>query len=338
MFVEKGGAPQTDGVIALDQQLVQGLLRITGPVDVPDYGVTITSENLVETTLELTRDDAYVAAGPVPRKAFLSYLSRYLLDRVFATPKEDWLDLLELFDRMARERHLQLYFEDEGLQALISDYGFDGAIERTDGDYVMVVDTSVNSTKLNIALQYEAAIDVQLNSDGTATTQVTYTIKNLYDTWKQGRDPQLMAKLMLDGVYGSYTRVYAPRGSRILDVKLDGQSAGPEQTNAELGKQVFGRFFPVLPGETRSVAFSYRTPVVFEVEGRSAGYRLYIQKEAGMPAIPLTLRVQLPDGSRLVDASLDGQSLPAAESIATQLATDRVLEVRFTSPKEAGGG
>jgi hypothetical protein len=340
MFVEKGGAPPTDGVIALDQQFVRGLLNITGPIEVPDYGVTITAENLVEKTLELTRDDAYAPGGGAnaPRKAFLSYLSRHLLDRVFATPKEDWVAMLNLFDRMARERHLQLYFEDTELQGLISDYGFDGGIERTDGDYLMLVDTSVNSTKLNIALQYETAIDVQLNGDGTATTAVTYTIKNPYDVWKQGRDPQLMAKLMLDGVYGSYARVYVPRGSRVLDVKLDGQSAGPEQANAELGKQVFGRFFPVLPGETRSVTFSFRTPVVFEVEGRTSSYRLYIQKEAGMPAIPLTVRLRLPDGSRLLGATLDGRELGNAESIATHLATDRVLEVRFTAPKERGGG
>ncbi len=341
MFVEKGGAPPTDGIIALDQQFVEGLLRFTGPVEVPDYGVLITADNLIETTLELTRNDAYVPgvpAGTAPKKAFLSYLSRALIDRIFSMPKEEWVGLLNLFDQMGRERHLQLYFEDASLQALITEYGFDGAIEETHGDYVMLVDASVNSTKLNMVLETAAHIDVQLNADGTATTSVTYTINNPYDTWKVGRDPDLMFNLMLDGVYGSYTRVYAPRSSRLLDVKLDGVAVGPEQVGPELGKQAFGRFFPVLPGETRSVTFHYRTPIVVANLGKTSAYHLYIQKEAGMRPIPLTYSIKLPDGSDFIEATVDGQQVDNLDTVTTDLAVDRVIELRFTSPKEAGGG
>src|SRR6185503_8750337 len=105
---------------------------------------------------------------------------------------------------------------DAQLQALITEYGFDGSIKDTHSDYVMLADASVNSTKLNMILQNSAKVDIQLNADGTATTSVAYTITNPYAAWKEGRDPDLMRQLMLDGVYGSYTRVYAPRYSRLL--------------------------------------------------------------------------------------------------------------------------
>ena len=55
---------------------------------------------------------------------------------------------------------------------------------------------------------------------------------------------------MLEGVYGCYLRVDAPRAARFQEVRLDGRSVGAEQMNVELGKSVFGRFAAVRPGHT----------------------------------------------------------------------------------------
>ena len=335
MFVAKGGAPSTDGVIALDQQFVQGLLELLGPVEVKEYGVVITPENLVETTLELTRDDQYEAG--TPKKAFLSHLSEALLDEVFAVPKDRWVALLTLFDDMAKQRHLQIHFEDPVLQALMVEYGFDGSIVQTDGDYVMLADSSVNSTKLNIVLETQVFLDIQLNPDGSATTTLMYEIHNPFDEWRLGRDPELVRKLMLEGVYGSYSRIYTPLGSRLLNVSLNGQPVGAEQIDEELGKQTFGRFFPTLPGQTQSLAVTYRTPAVFRTGESDFNYRLHIQKEAGMAAVPLTLNISLPDGGQLVAAWLDGEPVASLNSLQTDLATDRVLEISFVQPADSRG-
>ncbi len=238
--------------------------------------------------------------------------------------------MLNLFDEMAKQRHLQIHFEDPALQALMVEYGFDGAIVETDGDYVMLADASVNSAKLNMLLETQAFLEVQLNPDGTATMTLKYEIHNPFDEWRQGRDPELVRKLMLEGVYGSYSRVYTPLGSRLLDVSLNGQTVGIEQIDDELGKRTFGRFFPTLPGKTNILAVTYRTPVVFEAGADVVSYQLYIQKEAGMAAVPLTLRIRLPAGSQLISAWLDGELVESLDVLFTDLATDRVLEVRFS--------
>jgi hypothetical protein len=57
-----------------------------------------------------------------------------------------------------------------------------------------------------------------------------------------------------------------------------------------------------------------------------------------MPAIPLKTTIKLPDGSKLLDALVDGKQVSSIDSISTDLATDRVVELRFTAPVEAGGG
>ena len=64
-FVSKGGAPPTDGTIAIDLQFIQNLLALLGPVTVADFDVTVTAENVSELTLALTRDETYVPGRPL---------------------------------------------------------------------------------------------------------------------------------------------------------------------------------------------------------------------------------------------------------------------------------
>jgi len=294
-FVEKGGTPPTDGTIAIDLQFVQALLHLLGPVEVPEYGVTVTSENVQEVTLEHTRDEDY-APGRA-KKAFLSFLAKQILDEVFAVPKDRWVDLLRLLDRMGEERHLQINFADAELQALNRKYGFDGAIVEAPGDYLLLADTSVNSTKLNLILDWGINLGIRINEDGSATHGLEYTVANPFPDWREGRDPRLVRALMLDGVYGSYLRLYAPVQTRLLGLSLNGEPAGPEEVGRELGKAVFGRFLPVLPGQTATVRFDYTVASVVSVEGKLRHYQLYIQKEAGTGSPPLALQISLPAGA-----------------------------------------
>jgi hypothetical protein len=239
--------------------LVEELLRLLGPVKVPDYNVTVTADNLTETTLQMTRDEAYVPG--TQRKAFLSYLARGILAQVFAAPKERWVDLLELLDRMGRERHLQLHFEDERLQDATATYGLDGGIVTpVEGDYLLIADSSVQSTKLNLILETRASLDVSIQPDGSARNLLTYRVRNPFPEWAARHEPALVRRLMHQGVYGSYLRVYTAQGTRFGNLSVNGVPNGLEQSEIELGKQVFGRFFQVPPGESATASFVFTSP------------------------------------------------------------------------------
>ncbi|HLF71415.1 MAG TPA: DUF4012 domain-containing protein [Dehalococcoidia bacterium] len=328
-FVEKGGAPPTDGTIAIDLHFVGALLELLGPLEMPGYKVTITPQNLREVTLENTRDDAYVPGEE--HQAFLSYLAQATLDKLFTAPKGKWVDLLKLLDQQARERHLQLNFQDPKLQSLSAEYGLDGTLAGGDtGDYLMLADTSVNSTKLNLILKNNVALDVQLTKDGAAQSHVTYSIQNPVREWAANRDEDLVRALMLQGVYGCYLRVYAPKQAQLVDVRVNGKVAGAEQINPEFGRMSFGRFFRVLPDETGTAEIVYYTAGVIEASGDLRHYRLYVQKEAGTGAIPFDVDIRLPAGAKLVSARLDGEDYVGALHFQTDLRTDRVIEVTYT--------
>jgi hypothetical protein len=328
-FVAKGGAAQTDGTIAFDTYFIRALIGELGDVYVPSYDVTVTSENMQELTLELTRDEWDVPLAE--QKAFLSDLSEALLQRIFSTPRDQWVGLLSTLDRMARERHLQLNFNDPDTQSLAAAYGLDGSIEQPEGaDYLMVADTSVNSTKLNMILGTSLDLGIDLSRDGIVRKDVTYSVENPFTQWAIGRDPELVRRLMFNGVYGSYLRVYGLPQSRLLDLTFGGETVGAENIGLELGYRVFARYFPVLPGTAAHLAVSTETAGVVSASGQLRHYRLFVQKQAGTGAVPLTVALKLPDGARLESVSVGGKPVKIVDGrLTTDLSTDRVFEVEY---------
>ncbi|HLF71283.1 MAG TPA: DUF4012 domain-containing protein [Dehalococcoidia bacterium] len=327
-FVAKGGVAPTEGVIAIDLQFTQALLDVLGSVRVPEYNVTVTPQNFNEVTLEETRDENYQPGQP--KKAFLSYLSQAMLKQIYTLPQDRWIDLLKFFDRMGKERHLQIYFDDTKLQSLSEAYGFDGRIiQPEDGDFLLIADASVKSTKLNLILKPSAKVEVQLSANGTAKTDVLYEIDNPFPEWAKGKNPALVELLMYSGIYGCYLRVFVPEQSTLDEIKLNGGPGGAEEIAKELGKAVFGRFFPVPPGESANIEVQYETPgVVTKGDDGLYHYKLYVQKEAGTRATPFTLTPQLPQGAELVQLRLDGQRVRGS-TIETDLRVDREIEVVF---------
>jgi hypothetical protein len=327
-FVQKGGAPATDGTIAIDTYFIRTLLDELGAVYVPEYDVTVDFDNFQELTLELTRDEWDVPVGE--EKAFLSDLSEALLKRIFSTPKEEWVGLLGVLQRMAAERHLQIYLNDPDMQALSIAYGLDGSIEKPDdSDFLLVADTSVNSTKLNMILETSISVGIDLAADGNVRKTVSYSIRNPFPEWAEGRDPELVSRLMFDGLYGSYLRVYTPEGSKLTDVRFGGQTVGPEAVETEYGYTTFGRYFPVLPGTSAGLDVEFETLGVIAADGQVRTYRLYVQKEAGTEATPLTLKLSLPQGARVESVTLDGKKYEGGLTVSTDLRTDRLVEVTY---------
>jgi hypothetical protein len=136
---------------------------------------------------------------------------------------------------------------------------------------------------------------------------------------------------MLDGLYGGYLRLFTKAHSRLLSVQIDGAEAGPSELTEENGKTVFGRFFALPKGAKRELSFSYVTPAIVDFRGDAAEYRLLIQKQPGTGAIPLRIRLALPEGARAIALELDGKPLNSgALEVQTDLSRDREVVLRYS--------
>ena len=126
-FFELGGGFPVDGVIGINVSTLERLLEVTGPVTVPQFDVTVTSENAFDVTAEHTR----VPFEPQgDRKEFVALLADEVLERVLRPAPGMWSPLVDAIQDLGDEKNLLLYSHDPGQQELIRDLGpGDSAVE-----------------------------------------------------------------------------------------------------------------------------------------------------------------------------------------------------------------
>ncbi len=325
-FHQLGGGGPVDGVIAINVTTLERLLAIIGPVDVPEFDVTVNSDNAYDLTEQYTR----VAYQPkADRKEFVALLADEVLRRVLRPQPGQWSPLVDLVQKLGDEKDLMLYSYGAKEQELIRQFGWDGAVGYATGDYLQVVDASVNSTKLNEVIEHSADVEVHLGEDGTATTTVKLDYFNNLAPWTEGKDPDLIYKLMLGGMYGGYTRLLTPPGTRVLSVRDGDGEVGIEELGREQGLTIFGRFFAMPRDTHHQLVFTYVTPPVVDRQGGVWTYRLNLRRQPGWE-LPLTVRVVPPAGMKADGVLLDGEPFASRTlDIHIDLSQDRVLTVRF---------
>jgi len=255
-----------------------------------------------------------------------------VIEAAFAADANRWSEMLDALNRLGDSKGLLFYSNDPQQQRLVRNLGWDGSLAGAEGDYLMVINASVNSTKLNLVLDEAIEVDVAIDGAGVASHRVTLRYANGLSAWEKGRDTQFVAETMVAGFYGGYLRIYAPSDADFIDVVEGGQSIGFEEITAESGKAAAGRFFGLARDERTEIAFLYDVPNSVRNSEESMEYRLVIQKQPGTRAIPLRLALQLPDGADLDSVVLDGKSVTTGSGlleIRTVLDADREMVVRY---------
>jgi len=325
-FFEAGGGQPVDGVIAINVTTLQKLLGVTGPVDIPEYGVRVSKENALDVIEAHTRSPAHPGDD---RKAIVGLVADEVLRRVLHAEPSQWSSLLDTLQELGDGKDLLIYLNDAGEQRLVREMGWDGGIRDSSGDYLMVVDASVNSTKLNIAMEQSVHLDIALDELGNARHRVTLGYVNNLPRWQEGRDPELVSRLMLGGTYGGYVRLLTAPASRLVGVTERGRSIGLEEVSEEGGKTVFGRFFALPSGEEKALQIEYVSPTVVNVGPGDWEYRLFIQKQPGAADAPAQVNLSLPEGGRLRSLEVDGERQEPTSQLTLNLRQDTELVWRF---------
>ncbi|MFO7743371.1 MAG: DUF4012 domain-containing protein [Anaerolineae bacterium] len=311
-----GHAVSIDGVIALDQHAVGELVNAVGPVEVAGGGEQVTGETIV----------AYMRQAWAPeegqlnrewwrqRKSFMGPLAQAVWDQV-EEGDADWVALAKTVLTLLEEKHLLVYVEDAAAAEALAPHGWDGALQRTAGDFLMVVDANVGynkaSAKVRQGVEYEVDLTV---SPPQANLTLVYTHTSAVD---YACEPEIrydpVYEEMMDRCYWDYIRVYVPEGSELVDATRipvpreavwagEGDSGEVTVRRAEEGPWVtFGVLGLIPPGTTQTRRLTWTLPSdVVEWEGEEGRYSLLVQKQPGTEGHALTVRVRLPEESTLV--------------------------------------
>lgn len=328
---------KVDGVVAVDQHVVQLLVAALGPVTLPGYPESITGKNVEN----LLRHYFMPVPGDLSdewwrhRKDFMSDLFKGLIAHMNQLDKPQMLALALALQQGLDEKHILVTMHDAETARWLGRQGWDGALGSPPGDYLMVVDTNLGFNKVNPNIQATTAYTVSLPADGAPQATLTLTYRNAGQPQPypcvRASEYKYSYEAMIEGCYWDLVRVYVPAGAKLGAVALDG---GPQEarTAVEFGKTAFSTQIVVPPGQARTLQMQYTLPITLTAPGSAGlpggqpGYRLLVPKQPGTLARPISVTVQLPTGTTLRQARPD--VVPAADVLAwRRLTLDKDLRI-----------
>jgi len=317
LFYEKTGGSTVDGVITFTPEVMKKLLEVTGSVEMRDYGVTLTSDNFMETTQYEVEED-YDKRENNPKK-ILADLASVLLDKLFNSKDVDViLKSIKVFSEGLSQKHILFYSNNDELQKIISEQGWSGEIIETSKDYLNVINTNINGFKTDGVVEEKIEHQAEIQEDGSIIDTLTITRHH-----NGGNTPYAW----WNKVNADYMRVYVPLGSKLLEAEgqtreinsppLDYEALkfrhDPDVEKEERNmivdensgtriyeqneKTVFANWIYVSPQETVVIKYKYLLPfkvVPGQSEKSVDTYSMLVQKQAGSVGSELSIKLVYP--------------------------------------------
>ena len=321
-FYEKEGGPTVDGVVALTPNVLQSLLKITGPIDMPKYGLVINENNFI-TAIQEQVEVNYDKTLNHPKR-ILADLAPKILAKLMA--KKDFSQLSQLANVILKnlnEKQILVYSRNWKIEQIFSQNNWGGEILTTPKDYLSVINTNINGFKTDGVIDEQIHHQAEIKDDGTIID--TVTIKR---THKGGDTPfEWWNKVNAD-----YMRIYVPQGSRLISaegqtrefdvpplnygvlgfkkdaqiemendkIKID-ENSGTKIYN-ESGKTVFANWVYVSPGESVTIKYVYALPfkINMNVQKLTDTYSFLAQKQSGSVNNRLLSEVRYPKSYKIL--------------------------------------
>ncbi len=328
LYRNEGGSGPIDGVLGITTYTIDELLAVTGPIMVPTYNVTIAAG---ETTLKTLQNTRLSTDPEVNRKAFLSAFADRLFGTLLTLPADQWTRVAGHAEAFQAQRLLQAWFADADAQRAGVDLGIDGSIRSDGGDFVYPVDSNVSPvSKLNAVTDREVDVTVRLDDLGNATNELTVRWTNRIDT-EEARPYRELPTLERNTTLGMFFRLYVPERSRLESVMAGTEAPITSAADIadEAGRQVISNYFRIPAGSAR-LMYRWISPYPAELgDDGIMTYRLTIQKQPGLRPGLLRVRIALPPGAAIVEASPGLRLEAALASVDAPFDQDVVVVIRY---------
>lgn len=344
-FFAKEAGYKVDGVIALNPDVISHVLEAVGPIEMPEYKLTLTADNFLES---IQKEVEYGENKAQPKTVVVDLAPRLLAKLYSATP-EQWMKIFNSWMASLEEKDIIFYMDDKESEDFIVKEGFGGEIKKTDGDYLDVNLTNVKGSKTDAVTDTNIEIENTFEG-GHVVHKVTLTRVH------KGGDST-------HGFYNrqnpAYVRLLLPENAEFLTI------SGNDSPNFKPLISYFGSGFsedrdlkalestiyhdPVLnidvykepdlsgqtrqgigfwmitdPASTKKVEFEYTVPV-------SDDYSFYFQKQPGLDWKNFKFVLNSHDGKRLIDASPELNKVGDSYVFDDMLKKDLQIKLKFSA-------
>lgn len=304
VFYEKSAGETPDAVIAITPDIFVDLLKITGPIDFPKYGLTLNADNFRDQVQQNTSVD-YDKTLNKP-KQLLADFEPLLLQRLSEMPQGHGADVLSALFKNLAAKNILFYDRNQDVQAAFEKFNWAGRVQTTDRDYLSIVNANLGGRKTDLSIFQKVNVSSDLQIDGTLINTITYTRTHQTGLEEDAKNIDYVRFLVPDGstlisakgftkkpYYSSDGSAY--QSSRIpfkIDTdlqKLDENSkvdasSGTVITNSD-GKTTFGNWIDLDPGDSAAITLIYRVPTNLNSTRK---HSFTFQKQPGVAGLELS--------------------------------------------------
>ncbi len=336
-YFYKSGGPTVDGVVAINSSIMKDLLKITGPIKLDEYNMTVSSDNFIKDVQHYVEFD-YDKEQNKP-KEIIGDLMQKILDKIFQQKDIDYLEALSLFEKSIVTKDIQFYFKDPSIQEKILKLNWGGKMSDTEKDYLSVINSNIGGGKTDEFISQEINHNVSVLSNGVIIDTVKIKRKFI---------PQ-ENNIFANSINKNYIRVYVPEGSKLLEAsgfeeseqektctsspylvedaeinELSGRYFVDElsgiRINTEFNKTVYSGWQEIKPGDEKEIYLKYQLPFTLDFNKNNSfwssflfknnntlnfdSYGVYYQKQSGINS-KLFTNYSWASGLNLVWSSMD---------------------------------
>lgn len=270
---ETAGLPKHDLVVALTPEVVIKMLEITGPLDMPSYGITLDANNFVELT-QLQTSLAYDKIENKPKELLADALP-LLLTRMLKTDDRLLDKKVLAISSTLKSKDVLIYSSHRDIQDKIERLGWSGTIKSGNRDYLNIIRTNLSGTKTDRYIKQSSKLESTIQPNGRVVNKLEIELSN----------PLPSSDLSLNT---SFIRILVPKNSKliqatgfespdlesvraILDNPLHKQTQEWESgmvkelnsdtlIGTESGKTYFGNWVTLEGGSRKVIGFTYELP------------------------------------------------------------------------------
>lgn len=217
---QQEGGQAVDGVIMITPEIIKDILKVTGPLTITGYPISVNAQNLQDVIHYyhiLNRNNFTTVDGNSAKKVFDSLLGSALLHTVGTLSAAQQSALMKEILEGFSTKDVQVYLNDTRVESVLSEMHYDSTIPMPSGmDGIMLSDTNVGATYYSRDMEETVKDTITFDSKGNALHDmtVTYTLPDIN---------HMYTKIYVDNDGNAYSwysgvmRMIVPAGSTPID-------------------------------------------------------------------------------------------------------------------------
>ena len=299
-FYKLESGKDVSGVIALDTTMFVELLKFTGPIEMPEYGLTVTSENFTkEVQYEVEKGYFEREGGTTenePKKILAEMMPKFLTKFFQSFSSSDkLLPLTKVLSKALKEKHLVFQFDNQDFQSRLATLDYNGQIDQDAGDYLFISNSNVGGMKSSLSVKEDLKYSVIIDGSGSINSDLKINRQHKGSSeWPDGTNKNFVRVLI---PLGSDFKLFEPGAGNFWPMADQKYAGSPlYEVGNEASKSKVSFWMTTTPGGTSDAHLVYTQKSAFDLNQEDFYYNLNLQKQIGSLNDNFELNITYPEG------------------------------------------